>query len=168
MFFVQLKGLGLLNMFLSESFGFVHLLNRKIRVIKVKMYEFLRFQKYLQVFEVSYPFPAFSPIFLDLSRNTAQLFWQIQGLNLWFLPYNLGSLLCISKTHVYCRNNFLGVSCVCGGREEPTSCGRHSLVPSPYSSDFTKTDESLELVLTLFQAVYQLPISRPCPTTSHF
>lgn len=68
--------------YINESFDFVHLLNRRIRAIKVKRHAFLRFAKYLQVLAVSYPFPAFSPIFLDLSRNSALPFWQIKGLSL--------------------------------------------------------------------------------------
>lgn len=47
------------------------------------------------------------------------------------------------------------------GRWLPTCRGRHDLVLSLCSSDFTKTDESLELTSALSQAIYQLPVSRP-------
>lgn len=47
------------------------------------------------------------------------------------------------------------------GRLLSTCCGRHSLVPSPCSSDFTKTEESLEPASASSRAVYQLPVSRP-------
>lgn len=50
---------------INESLDFMHLLNRRIRVVKVKRRAFFRFAKYLQVLAVSYLFPAFSPIFLD-------------------------------------------------------------------------------------------------------
>lgn len=47
------------------------------------------------------------------------------------------------------------------GRRLPICCGRHGLVPSPCSSNFTETEESLELVSALPQAVYQLLVCRP-------
>lgn len=47
--------------YLNESFDCVHLLNRRIRVIKVKRHAFLRFANYLHVLAGSFPFPAFSP-----------------------------------------------------------------------------------------------------------
>lgn len=40
-------------------------------------------------------------------------------------------------------------------------CGVHGLVPSLCSSGFTKTEESLEIVSTLCQAVHQLLLSTP-------
>lgn len=47
------------------------------------------------------------------------------------------------------------------GRWLPTCRGRHDLVLCLCGSNFTKAEESLELMSALSQAIYQPPVSRP-------
>lgn len=72
--------------------------------------------------------------------------------------HSLGTLPCISKTHIYRRTDFPGVPSFGEGERRwlLMYCGVHGLVPSLCSSGFTKTEESLEIVSTLCQAVHQL------------
>lgn len=107
-------------LYINESLDFTRLLNQRIRVVKVKRRAFFRFVKYLQVFAVSYLFPAFSPIFLDLWRNSALPFWHIKGLSLWLLPQTCHLTLHSQDSHLL-KNRFPG-SFLNLGRERAGGC----------------------------------------------